>query len=141
MTCEVVFVPDRKLALQLMTFGDKAIEDEEQHLAALRMVLGVFFAKHFDPEDGVYVPDDHPKLDKLMKICTSMPLIERGFTTVRRYSQDYLAMYSYINYTRVTSEWAQTVCKGSSCQITARLVLAQGDMSNVVESHTVIVYF
>ena len=105
------------------------------------MVLGVFFAKHFDPEDGVYVPDDHPKLDKLMKICTSMPLIERGFTTVRRYSQDYLAMYSYINYTRVTSEWAQTVCKGSSCQISARLVLAQGDMSNVVESHTVFVYF
>ncbi len=141
MACIVLQLPDKKVALQLKTHGDKGTVSDDEHTDNLRMILGVLLAKHMDVDEGAYDPDAFPDLNEVISIATSWNLVEKGYAKITKTNGSFIANYSYINYTRVTSKWAKENHPTVTCQITARITLAVNDFSNVVETHTLIVYF
>lgn len=129
----------KKLSLQLRTHGDKGAADDDEHMDNLRMIIAVFLANYIDRPE--YDMDADPGFDHLAQILTSQSMYEKGRIAVKDGSVTSIALNSYINYTRVTSEWAKQQYPDCTVQITVRLIQTIKDFDNVIDSHTLVVYF
>lgn len=139
MTCRVIGLPMKKLSLQLRTHGDKGAADDDEHMDNLRLILAVFLAKYIDRPE--YDMDADPELDYLTQILTAESMYQKGRAPVKDGSVMSIALNSYINYTRVTSEWAKQQYPDCTVQITVRLIQAVKDFDDIIAAHTLVVYF
>lgn len=141
MTCRVIGMPLPRISLILRTHGDKGTNDDEEHMDNLRLILATALANYVDCQSYVWSMTGDLELDHLAQILMSEPMHQRGRVRVEGRGYPTLAMCSYINYTRVTSDWAKQAYPGCTVQITVRLIEAIDDLTNVVDAHTLVIYF
>lgn len=139
MTCRVIGLTARKLALQLSYFGDKCAATDDQYMDNLRLFVAAFLAKYADEGEISY--DVDRKLGDLADTLMTEAMHERGRIKVVVGGKESMWMYGYVNHTRVTSEWAKKTFPGCTVQITARIIELVGNFENVTDAHTLVIYF